>query len=128
MTKDRAIITNFIGLVFLSLSDQFMIVAFGMVLLIPLAFPVYKREMGSHMYTASAYYLACTLANMCIYLMYPLLGASLTFPFYKFEVDGFEAYLHWLLICGLMAFAGLTFGQVIGCFVQDDFTALVVLL
>ena len=95
-----------------------------MVLLIPLAFPVYKREMGSHMYSASAYYFANTLANICTYFFYPLFVTALTFPFYKFEVGDFEAYLHWLLISGLMAFAGLCYGQVIGTFINNDYTAL----
>ena len=95
-----------------------------MVLLIPLAFPVYKREMGSHMYGASAYYFANTLANICTYFFYPLVVTALTFPFYKFKDDDFEAYLSWLLISGLMAFAGLCYGQVIGTFINDDYTAL----
>lgn len=124
VSHDRFVITNFIGLVFLSLSDQFIIVAFGMVLLIPLAFPVYKREMGSHMYSATAYYFASTLSNICTYFFYPLLVSILTFPFYKFRVGDFEGYMYWLLISSLMAFAGLCYGQVIGTFINDDYTAL----
>merc|ERR1712151_894111 len=105
-----------------------MIVSFGMVLLIPLAFPVYKREMGSHMYSATAYYFASTLSNMCIYFFYPLVCSCLTFPFYKFRDHDFQAFMYWLLISGCMALAGLCYGQVIGTFIKDDYTALTWLL
>ena len=81
-----------------------------MVLLIPLSIPIYKREMGSHMYSATAFYFAGTLSNICTYFFYPFLVSALTFPFYKFEVDDFKAYMVWLLISGLMAFTGLTYG------------------
>ena len=107
---DRQVITNWIGMVFLSLSDQFIIVSFGMVLLIPLAYPVYKREMGSHMYTAASYYWASTFANLCIYFFYPLVVSALTFPFYKFRGTGFNEYLNWLFISCMMALAGLCYG------------------
>jgi len=53
-------------MVFLASSDQFIICSFAMVLQIPLGYPVYKREMGSHMYSASAYFFANTIANLCI--------------------------------------------------------------
>ena len=117
VAHDKQVVTNWIGMVFLSLSDQFIIVSFGMVLLIPLAYPVYKREMGSHMYTAASYYWASTFANVCTYFFYPLVVSALTFPFYKFRDAGFIEYLNWLLISGMMAFAGLCYGQVIGTFI-----------
>ena len=81
-----------------------------MVLLIPLAFPVYVREMGSHMYSATAYYTAATLANICTYFFYPLLVSILTFPFYQFKADDFWGFCNWFLVSGLMAFAGLCYG------------------
>ena len=110
VNHDRMVITNWIGLVFLAQSDQFIIVSFGMVLLIPLAYPVYKREMGSHMYSAASYYWASTFANLCTYFFYPLVVSALTFPFYKFRDAGLIEYLNWLLISSMMAFAGLCYG------------------
>ena len=70
-----------------------MICAFAMVLIIPMAYPVYRREMGSHMYSASAYFFAATLSAVCINIFYPLLVSILTFWFYGFPDESFSGFL-----------------------------------
>jgi len=103
-------VTNILGLVFLATSDQFIICAFGMILLLPMAYPVYRREMGSRMYSATAYFFASTLSNICVYAFYPLLVSCFTFYFYEFEDDSFGAFMLWLSIQFVMAVAGICFG------------------
>ena len=55
-----------------------------MVLMIPMAYPIFCREMGSRMYTATAYYFAATLSNVLVNIFYPFLVTMLTFWFYGF--------------------------------------------
>ena len=97
-------------MVFLASSDQFIICAFAMVHMIPLAFPVFQREMGSHMYSATSYFIAATLSNICINIFYPLLVSLLTFFFYGFPVSNFEGFLCFFLIETTAAMAGICFG------------------
>ena len=95
-----------------------------MVLMIPLAFPVYRREMGSHMYSASAYFIAATASNICVNLFYPLLVSLLTFWFYGFPISSFDGFMCFFLIEASGALAGILFGQVIGSFVTTEYTAM----
>ena len=85
-------------MVFLASSDQFIICAFAMVLMIPMAFPIYRREMGSHMYSATAYFISATAANICVNIFYPLLVSLLTFFFYGYPISTFEGFMCFFLI------------------------------
>ena len=112
------------GVCFLSTSDSWIICAFAMILQIPLEFPVYKREMGSRMYTSSAYFFASYLANVLVYIFYPISCSLLCFWFYDFRASSFADFLVWVSIMGCMGMSGLSFGQVIGSFVESDYAAL----
>lgn len=115
-------------MVFLATSDQFIICAFAMILMIPMGYPVYCREMGSHMYTATAYFFSSTLSNICINIFYPLLVTNLTFWFYGFPEHDFGGWFCFLMIEISAALAGIAFGQVIGSFVHSEYTAMTWLL
>ena len=117
-------ITNWLGLVFLASSDQFIICAFAMVLLIPLAFPVFKREIGSRMYTVAPYFWATTASNVCTNFFYPVLVSTLTFWFYGYPDHSFGAYLLFFLVELSSALMGICFGQVIGSFVHTEYAAM----
>ena len=121
-------IFNWLGCVFLVTSDQFIICSFAMVLMIPLAFPVYRREISSHMYSPSAYFWAATLSNSIIHVFYPLLVSMLTFWFYGFPVGGLKGFGAFFLIELVGAICGICFGQVIGSFVRTEYTAMTWLL
>ena len=94
----ESVIFNWLGMVFLASSDQFIICAFAMVLMIPMAFPIYRREMGSHMYSATAYFISATAANICVNIFYPLLVSLLTFFFYGYPISTFEGFMCFFLI------------------------------
>ena len=119
---------NWLGCVFLVTSDQFIICAFAMVLMIPMAFPVYRREIGSHMYSPSAYFWAATLSNVLIHIFYPLLVSLLTFFFYGFPIEGIEGFIYFFMIEVVAALCGISFGQVIGSFVRTEYVAMTWLL
>mgnify|MGYP003883523903 CR=1 FL=1 len=99
-----------------------------MVLMIPMAFPIYRREMGSHMYSASAYFIAATASNICVNMFYPFLVSLLTFWFYQYPISSFDGFLMFLLVQATGGLAGLCFGQVIGSFVTTEYAALMTLL
>lgn len=128
LTGSETTIMNWLGLVFLTSSDQFIICGFSMILLIPMAFPVFKREMGSRMYSATSYFIAATLSNICTYLYYPLLMSTLCFWFFEMPDNSFWAYILWLFCMTSGALAGIFFGQVIGSFVHTEYAAITWLL
>ena len=66
-------------MVFLTMSDAFLMCAIACILQIPLALPVFKREQGSRMYTPAAYYIAGLLANICSFIFYPVMVSLITF-------------------------------------------------
>ena len=99
-----------------------------MVLLIPTAYPVFKREMGSRMYSASAYFWAATASNICANIFYPLLVSTLTFWFYGYPIDTFGGFILFFLVEASAAMMGICFGQVIGACVENETTALTWLL
>ena len=99
-----------------------------MILLIPMAYPVYKRELGSHMYTPTPYYIAATVSNILTNMFYPLLVSTLTFWFFDYKVNNFAGYLGFLAVEATSALCGISFGQVIGSFVHTENAALIWLL
>lgn len=118
---------NLLGYVFLTTSDQFIMTSFGMILLIPSAYPVYRREIGSRLYSPTAYFIAQTLSNTTIYVFYPLLVTLLTYFFAGFPLTA-VGFFQWLAIMTTMALCGICFGQVIGCFVTGEYSAIAWLL
>jgi len=92
------IISNWLGTVFLAVSDQFIICAFAMILMIPINFTIYKREMGSHMYSSHAYFMAAILSNVCVNIFYPVLVSLLTFWFYEFPISNFGGFMCFLSV------------------------------
>lgn len=115
------------GLSFLITSDQYTIVAFGMVLLIPSAQPVYSREVKSRMYSPTAYYFASTLSSITVYCMYPILVSALTFYPLDFTEGSITDMLQWMSIMIMMALVGLTVGQFIGTVIYTSEIALQIL-
>ena len=120
----RGVITNWLGMVFLAASDQFCICSFSMILLIPMAFPIYKRELGSRMYTPSPYFFASITANTCTQIFYPIMVSTLTFWFYGYPITTFGGFFCFFLVEASAAMTGLCFGSVIGSFVTTEFAAI----
>ena len=121
-------IHNWLGLVFLASSDQYIICAFAMILLIPMALPVFKREMGNRMYTPAAYFWATTASNICTNIFYPVLVSCLTFWFYGYPIDTFSGFFLFFLVEASGALMGICFGQVIGSIVDNENAAITWLL
>ena len=99
-----------------------------MVLLIPTSYPIFKREMGSHMYSATAYFVAATMANVLVNIFYPIIVSLLSFWWYQYPVSDLYGFLCFLLVMMTAAMCGVAFGQVIGSFARTEMTALIVLM
>jgi len=68
-----------LGLAFQAASDQFIMMSMAQVLQIPIARPIFEREVGNRMYTPSAYYLAHVGAGLIIFVTYPLVTGLISY-------------------------------------------------
>ena len=82
--------SNFLGLSFLVASDQFITMSMAQVLQIPVARPVFMREVANRMYSTSAYYLASSTASMFSFFIYPLVVTLVSFYFFKLDNHSFS--------------------------------------
>ena len=98
LNDSQGIILDWLGMVFLAASDQFVICSFAMCLMIPMAYPVFQREMGSHMYSPSAYFVANTCSNILVNMFYPFLVSGITFWFYGYPITNFGGFLCFLAV------------------------------
>ena len=76
---NQKVITNMLGLAFMAASDQFVMMSMAQLLQIPIARPIFQRELGNRMYSASAYYLAHTVAGVVIFMTYPFFTALISY-------------------------------------------------
>ena len=109
-SEAEQIVTNWLGLIFLATTDQFIICAFAMVLMIPSNYPVYRREMGSHMYTAPSYFAAATMSNIATNIFYPVLVSLMTFFFYGYPISDFGGFMAFFAVEASAALAGICYG------------------
>ena len=126
--ESPGIITDWLGMVFLAISDQFLMCTAAVVFVIPLSLPVYKRERGSHMYTPNSYFIAGTLSNITANMFYPLLVSLITFWFYQYPESDFYGFFLFFLVQAAGALTGLMFGQVIGSVIDNEATAFILLM
>lgn len=114
---------NFIGLCFLVGQDQFTTCSFAQVLSIPLARPIFMREVSNRMYSASAYYLATSTSSVCMFILYPLISTLTSFYFFDMDNNSFGAMLEWMFILVLTALAGGFWGFAFGTFMKNEIVA-----
>ena len=93
------------------------------VLQIPVARPVFMREVANRMYSTSAYYLASSTASMFSFFIYPLVVTLVSFYFFKLDNHSFSDMLDWMMILVLTAFAGSYYGFMFGTFMKNEVAA-----
>ena len=116
---NRKITVNFLGLAFLAGLDQFVNMSFAQVIQIPVARPIFSREITNRMYSTSAYYLATVAASLFTFLLYPIVTSLVSFFFFDLEQHSFTDLMIWTTILILMAFAGSFWGFMIGAFTKN---------
>ena len=114
---------NMLGLAFLIGSDSFITMSFSQVLQIPVQRSIFMREVNNRMYSTTAYYLASCAAAIVTFFLYPLMTALVSFFFFDFDDSSFVAFLIWLGILVLTAFAGSFWGQMFGTFMKNEVAA-----
>ena len=68
-----------IGLAFLIGNDQVITMSFAQVMYLPIARPIFNREIANRMYSTSAYYLAYCAAGVITFFLYPLCTSLVSF-------------------------------------------------
>ena len=115
---------NFLGLAFLVCSDQFISMSFGQVLQIPIALPIFTREVSNHMYSSTAYYLSTTVASILSFLFYPIVVSIVSFWMFGLDDSSFVSFLNWTAILTMTAAAGFSFGLMLGTFISNEIAAI----
>ena len=81
---NRKVTINFLGLAFMTGQDQFITMSFAQVLQIPVARPVFMREISNRMYGTTSYYMASIAVSLFTFGLYPLISSLVSFPFFGF--------------------------------------------
>jgi len=113
-----------LGLAFLASSDQFIMMSMAQVLQIPIARPIFEREVGNRMYSVSAYYLATTAAGFLIFFLYPCSTAMISYWSLGFENPTWWGMLDWMGALALPAFVGSLWGFSFGTFFRNEMSCL----
>ena len=87
---------------------------------IPNLRPVFVREQANKMYSSSAYFLAGWLSSTLTLLIYPVLGASISFWFLAFYDNSAENFFRWLGVLVVLALQGSSYGFMFGCILENE--------
>lgn len=115
------------GFTFYCASDQFISIAIGQVLHMPVLWPVYVRERSSRMYGVGAYFMASWCASTLCYLIFqPLIYATATFFSIGMKDVSYENYLMWLFVLTVQGINGSTFGFSFGAMIADPILCILI--
>lgn len=85
MANNQKVASNYLGLAFMVGSDQFITMSFAQVLAIPVARPIFMREIANRMYSPTSYYLASCTASILTFILYPIISSLVSFYFFGFD-------------------------------------------
>ena len=103
--------------------DVFINMSFSQIMSIPVARPIFNREIANKMYSSSAYYLASVTASVVIFFLYPIITSVVSFYFFGFDEHSFSDLVTWTAIMTLVAFAGSFWGFMVGTLSENEVTA-----
>lgn len=115
---------NLVGFCFFLGSDQIIEMSFGQVMIVPLVFPVYKREVSNHMYKPTPFFFARVLISTMTFVLYPLMVTMTVFWFLGMPVVGLHGWLTFWGILSLTALVGSALGFTLGAMFPTGFAAL----
>lgn len=75
--------------------------------------------MANRTYSASAYYLASSIASLFVFFLYPCFTALISYWYLGFEDMSWTSMLRWMLPLSLPAFAGSLWGFTLGTFFKN---------
>ena len=91
---------------------------------IPVARPIFLREVSNRMYSTTSYYFAYLTASVLTFIPYPIISSFVSFPAFGFRQSSFSDLLHWAFIMLLVALAGSFWGFMIGSFAKNEVSAI----
>ena len=91
---------------------------------IPVARPIFLREVSNRMYGPTSYYFASCTASVITFFLYPIISSFVSFPFFGFNESSFTDLLHWAFIMNLIGMAGSFWGFMIGSFAKNEVSAI----
>ena len=103
--------------------DVFVNMSFSQIMAIPVARPIFNREIANKMYSSSAYYLASVTASVVIFFLYPIVTSVVSFYFFGLDEHSFADLVTWTAIMTLVAFAGSFWGFMVGTISENEVTA-----
>lgn len=121
---NRKSMMNMLGLAFLAASDQFIMLSMAQVLAIPLARPIFEREVGNRMYSVSAYYFAHILGGFMIFMLYPTFTALISYWSFGFVEADWYGCFDWMYALALQASVGVFWGFSFGTFFRSEMICL----
>ena len=94
------------------------------VLQIPIARPIFEREVGNRMYSPTAYYLSHVAACLCIFFIYPCFTSMISYWYFGMKVTDWAGLFDWMFCLALPALAGALWGFSFGTFFHNELNAL----
>ena len=91
---------------------------------IPIARPIFLREVSNRMYSTTSYYFAYVTASVLTFIPYPIISSFVSFPAFGFRQSSFSDLLHWAFIMLLVSLAGSFWGFMIGSFAKNEVSAI----
>jgi len=111
---------NMLGLAFQAASDQFIMMSMAQILTIPVARPIFEREVANRVYSSTAYYIANVAAGFFFFFLYPCFTALISYWFFGFENPDWRGLIDWMCCLTLPAVAGALWGMTLGTFFVSE--------
>lgn len=115
---------NLVGLCFMLVSDQIIEMSFGQIMIIPMVYPVYQREVSNNMYRPTPFFIARVLISALTFLLYPFMLTMTVIWFLGMPLLDFQSWCVFWGILSLVAFVGSALGLSIGAMLPNAFSAL----
>jgi ABC-type multidrug transport system permease subunit len=93
-------------------------------MIIPMVYPVFKREVSNSMYSPTPFFFARVLISAVTFVLYPIMVTLTVIWFLGMPTVGITGFLHFLGILSLMAFVGSALGFSLGAIFPNAFSAL----
>ena len=91
---------------------------------IPIARPIFEREVGNRMYSPTAYFLAHVGACLVIFILYPAFTGLISYWYFGFANASVNGLLDWIFCLTLPALVGSLWGFSFGTFFSNELIAL----
>ena len=104
--------------------DQLIEMSFAQIMIIPLLYPIYKREVLSNMYRPTPFFLSRVFVSALTFFMYPLSISLTVLWFLGLAEITLSFFVRWWVSMTLFAFAGSAMGLTLGALFPNGVEAI----